>query len=106
MPPPPPWRVVVADRVAKSGLDLLSSSPEIGVVDVAGEAGGVGQVSAGAPARVVGSEPRVTAQLMAHAPNLGVVAHAGTGVDTIDVPAATRRGIAVMNTPTANTARP
>src|SRR5438034_1228663 len=40
---------------------------------------------------------------MARAPNLRVVARAGTGVDTIDVPAATRRGIAVMNTPGANT---
>ena len=103
MTPPPPWRVVVADRVAKSGLDLLSSSPEIEVVDVAGKAGELDKVIASAHALIVRSETRVTAQLMAHAPNLRVVARAGTGVDTIDVPAATRRGIAVMNTPGANT---
>ncbi|HTI05701.1 MAG TPA: phosphoglycerate dehydrogenase [Gemmatimonadales bacterium] len=103
MTPPPPWRVVVADRVAKSGLELLSGSPEIEVVDVAGKAGELDKVISTAHALIVRSETRVTAQLMAHAPSLRVVARAGTGVDTIDVPAATRRGIAVMNTPGANT---
>jgi D-3-phosphoglycerate dehydrogenase len=41
--------------------------------------------------------------LLTRAPHLRVIARAGTGVDTIDVPAATRRGIAVMNAPGANT---
>src|SRR5713101_9487801 len=97
------WRVVVADRVAKSGLDLLSGTPEIEVVDVAGKPAELDKAIASAHALIVRSETRVTASLMAHAPNLRVVARAGTGVDTIDVPAATRRGIAVMNTPGANT---
>jgi D-3-phosphoglycerate dehydrogenase len=97
------WRVVVADRVAKSGLDLLSSTPDIEVVDVAGKPAELDKALAGAHALIVRSETRVTASLMARAPNLRVVARAGTGVDTIDVPAATRRGIAVMNTPGANT---
>src|SRR5213596_1249278 len=97
------WRVVVADRVAKSGLDLLSQTPEIEVIDVAGKAGELDRVIAGADALIVRSETRVTASLMARAPHLRVVARAGTGVDTIDVHAATRRGIAVMNAPGANT---
>ena len=58
---------------------------------------------AGAHALIVRSETRVTADLLARAPHLRVVARAGTGVDTIDVHAATRRGIAVMNAPGANT---
>jgi D-3-phosphoglycerate dehydrogenase len=97
------WRVVVADRVAKSGLDLLSHTPEIEVIDVAGKPAELDKAIAGAHALIVRSETRVTSALMARAPNLRVVARAGTGVDTIDVPAATRRGIAVMNTPGANT---
>src|SRR2546425_11028016 len=97
------WRVVVADRVAKSGLDLLSNTPDIEVVDVAGKAAELDRAIAGAHALIVRSETRVTAALMARAPHLRVVARAGTGVDTIDVPAATRRGIAVMNTPGAHT---
>src|SRR5216110_3695293 len=97
------WRVVVADRVAKSGVDLLSQTPDIEVVDVAGKPAELDKAIAGAHALIVRSETRVTAALMARAPHLRVVARAGTGVDTIDVPAATRRGIAVMNTPGANT---
>src|SRR5207302_598782 len=58
---------------------------------------------AGADALIVRSETRVTADLLTRAPRLRVIARAGTGVDSIDVPAATRRGIAVMNAPGANT---
>src|SRR6266540_5099101 len=97
------WRVVVADRVAKSGLDLLSNTPDIEVVDVAGKPAELDRAIAAADALIVRSETRVTASLMARAPHLRIVARAGTGVDTIDVHAATRRGIAVMNTPGANT---
>src|SRR5881394_748879 len=97
------YRVVVADRVAKSGLDLLSQTPDIEVIDVAGKSAELDKAIAGAHALIVRSETRVTASLMARAPRLRVVARAGTGVDTIDVPAATRRGIAVMNAPGANT---
>src|SRR5205809_1260683 len=97
------WRVVVADRVAASGLELLSKTPDIEVVDVAGKPAELDTAIAGAHALIVRSETRVTASLMARAPHLRIVARAGTGVDTIDVHAATRRGIAVMNTPGANT---
>src|SRR6267378_3556024 len=83
---------VVADRVAKSGLDLLSHTSDIEVIDVAGKPAELDKAIAGAHALIVRSETRVTASLMARAPNLRVVARAGTGVDTIDVPAATRRG--------------
>src|SRR2546426_1516938 len=97
------WRVVVADRVAGSGLELLSKTPDIEVIDVAGKPAELDKAIAGAHALIVRSETRVTASLMARAPHLRIVARAGTGVDTIDVHAATRRGIAVMNTPGANT---
>ena len=52
---------------------------------------------------VVRSETRVTAELMDMAPKLRVVGRAGVGVDNIDVPAATARGIVVMNAPDGNT---
>src|SRR5206468_257078 len=97
------YRVVVADRVAKSGLDLLSQTPDIEVIDVAGKPAELEKAIAGAHALIVRSETRVTASLMAQAAHLRVVARAGTGVDNIDVHAATRRGIAVMNAPGANT---
>ncbi len=52
---------------------------------------------------VVRSETKVTAEVMDSAPQLRVVGRAGVGVDNIDVPAATSRGIVVMNAPDGNT---
>jgi len=57
---------------------------------------------ADADALVVRSATRVTADLLAAAPRLRVVGRAGAGVDNIDVPACTHRGILVMNTPGSN----
>jgi D-3-phosphoglycerate dehydrogenase len=48
------------------------------------------------------SSTKVTAQLLEAAPNLKVVGRAGIGVDNVDVPAATARGVVVMNTPFGN----
>jgi D-3-phosphoglycerate dehydrogenase len=52
---------------------------------------------------VVRSETKVTAEVMDAARNLRVIGRAGVGVDNIDVPAATARGIVVMNAPDGNT---
>lgn len=52
---------------------------------------------------VVRSETKVTAELMDAARKLRVIGRAGVGVDNIDVPAATARGIVVMNAPDGNT---
>src|SRR5205085_10780160 len=48
------------------------------------------------------SATKVTADIIAAGTNLKVIGRAGIGVDTIDVPAATKRGIVVMNTPYGN----
>ena len=48
------------------------------------------------------SSTRVTTELLDKASNLKVIGRAGIGVDNVDVPAATRRGIVVMNTPFGN----
>jgi D-3-phosphoglycerate dehydrogenase len=48
------------------------------------------------------SATRVTADILAAAPNLKVVGRAGIGVDNVDIPAATARGVVVMNTPFGN----
>jgi D-3-phosphoglycerate dehydrogenase len=97
------WRVIVADRLAESGLKLLSETPGLEVINAAGKKDELERALPEADALVVRSETRVTAEMMARAPRLRVIARAGTGVDTIDVAAATRRGVAVMNAPGANT---
>src|SRR5690606_19221779 len=55
-----------------------------------------------ADALVVRSETQVTAAILAAAPRLRVVARAGVGVDNIDLDAATRAGVVVLNAPGAN----
>ncbi len=97
-------RVVIADRVAEAGVQLLAAVPEIEVVSCAGKPREeLERALGGAAALIVRSETRVTADLLTRAPQLRVIARAGTGVDNIDVHAATRRGVAVMNAPGANT---
>jgi len=54
-------------------------------------------------ALVVRSETKVTKEVIEAATNLKVVGRAGVGVDNVDVPAATKKGIVVMNTPSGNT---
>ncbi|PBC33309.1 D-3-phosphoglycerate dehydrogenase [Apis cerana cerana] len=51
---------------------------------------------------IVRSETKVTADVFACCPNLRVVGRAGTGVDNIDLEAATRKGVIVLNTPSGN----
>src|SRR5436853_6252070 len=98
------YRVAVADKVAEAGLKLLAQTPEIEVTNCAGKPREeLERALAGAHALIVRSETRVTADLLTRSANLRVIARAGTGVDNIDVHAATRRGIAVMNAPGANT---
>ncbi|GAB1866985.1 D-3-phosphoglycerate dehydrogenase [Camponotus japonicus] len=53
-------------------------------------------------ALIVRSETKVTADVFAACPNLRVVGRAGTGVDNIDLQAATRKGVIVLNTPGGN----
>ncbi|MGH7547505.1 MAG: phosphoglycerate dehydrogenase [Gemmatimonadales bacterium] len=97
-------RVVVADRVAEAGLKLLAATPELEVATFGGKPREeLERALASAHALIVRSETLVTADLLTRAPGLRVIARAGTGVDNIDVHAATRRGIAVMNAPGANT---
>jgi len=51
---------------------------------------------------VIRSATKVTEDLLEAAENLKVVGRAGIGLDNVDIPAATKRGVVVMNTPTGN----
>lgn len=55
-----------------------------------------------ADALVIRTYTRVDAALLAQAPNLKVVARAGVGLDRVDIPACTARGVRVVSTPDAN----
>src|SRR6185369_4596908 len=57
---------------------------------------------AGADALVIRSGSKVTAKVLEAADRLRVIGRAGIGIDNVDVDAASKRGIVVMNTPTGN----
>ena len=95
-------KIVVADDLPPSALDLLRAEGW----EVDARTGRTPEQLAGdlahADALVVRSATTVTAPLIAAAPRLRVIARAGTGVDNVDVAAASARGIVVMNAPGAN----
>lgn len=92
--------VLVADPVDENGLALLRASTRLEMVS--GDRAGLERDLPFAQALLVRSETRVTAALLDAAPNLRVIGRAGAGVDTIDVEAATARGIVVVNAPGGN----
>jgi D-3-phosphoglycerate dehydrogenase len=88
-------RVLVRERIADTGIDLLESRFE---VDVDFD-GNLAERIAGYDALIVRSATRVTAELIERADRLKVIGRAGVGVDNVDVQAATKRGILVVNAP-------
>ena len=96
-------KVLVTDRLGEQGLAELEGREGL-VVDVALglEPAQLAERAADAEAWIVRSGTQLTAELMRAAPKLRVIGRAGIGVDNIDVPAATERGIVVLNTPDAN----
>ncbi len=95
-------KILVCDSLAEAGLEILR---EAGDVVVATELDEIGLIAAVADvdAIVVRSGTRVTAPVIGNAAHLQVIARAGIGVDNIDIPAATRCGVIVVNSPAGNT---
>ena len=94
-------RILVADPLAEDGLERLRRAGEVTVVSKLGEAELIRRIP-DFDALVVRSETRVTAPIIEAGSKLRVVGRAGVGVDNIDVDAATRKGILVVNAPRGN----
>jgi D-3-phosphoglycerate dehydrogenase len=96
--------VLVSDNLSASGLSVLQAADGIRTevktglspAELEGEIGGY-------DALVIRSATTVTADLIAAGQDLKVIGRAGIGVDNVDVAAATKQGIVVMNTPGGNT---
>jgi D-3-phosphoglycerate dehydrogenase len=96
-------RVLVCDKLEAAGLDLLRQAG-IEIDERRGLTGAALQEALrAADGVIVRSETRLTAEVLAETGRLRAIVRAGVGVDNIDVGAATRRGILVMNTPGGNT---
>lgn len=97
-----PPKVFIADKMSPLAAELLQARG----IEVEAEPGlkddALAAKVAEADGLIVRSATRVTEELIAASPSLRIVGRAGIGVDNIDVPAATARGIVVMNTPGGN----
>jgi D-3-phosphoglycerate dehydrogenase len=99
-----PHRVLVTDKLAEEGLDLLRSQPGLEVVvNTKLDPAGLREALKEADGIVIRSATQLTAEVLKDQPRLKAIVRAGVGVDNIDAPAATRQGIVVMNTPGGNT---
>jgi D-3-phosphoglycerate dehydrogenase / 2-oxoglutarate reductase len=97
-------RVLVTDKLADEGLELLRAAPGLEViVSTKLDPTALRLALADADGIVIRSGTQLTAEVLRDQPRLKVIVRAGVGVDNIDVPAATRQGIVVMNTPGGNT---
>ncbi|HVH63262.1 MAG TPA: phosphoglycerate dehydrogenase [Candidatus Dormibacteraeota bacterium] len=94
-------KILVADPLAEDGLERLRQAGDVTVVSKLPEAELIQRIP-DFDALVVRSETRVTAPVIEAGRRLRVVGRAGVGVDNIDVPAATRAGILVVNAPRGN----
>ncbi|HEY3268934.1 MAG TPA: phosphoglycerate dehydrogenase [Armatimonadota bacterium] len=96
-------RILVADPIAEEGVERLKQVGEVDVITKQTPE----QLAANLPnydALVVRSETKVTADVLASVGSrLKVIGRAGVGVDNIDLPAATNKGILVVNSPEGNT---
>ena len=95
-------KVLVADGVSQKGIDILASDFEVVVKDKL-PAEELLEIIPAFDAMIVRSASKVTKEVIERAKNLKIIGRAGVGVDNIDIPAATARGIIVINSPGGNT---
>jgi len=93
--------VVLAGPIHPDGQAVLEQVARVSVCEDETEAGLI-RDAAGAQGILFRIKPRCTETLMAACPTLRVVGRHGAGLDTIDIPAATRLGVAVVHAPGSN----
>ena len=95
-------KVLITDAISEEGIaelrrqadvDVRTKLPEAGIIDIIGDY----------EALIVRSQTKVTAAIIEAGKKLAVIARAGVGIDNVDVEAATRHGVIVVNAPTGNT---
>lgn len=99
-------RVLITDPLSKAGLKILQDTPGLEIDDRGGQKMSPEQLREAvsqADGVIVRSGYKLTPDILKDQPKLKVIVRAGVGVDNIDLPAATREGVVVMNTPAGNT---
>src|SRR5690349_9699809 len=94
--------IIVAEKISPRAIELLQAESRWNIITPEQVEGNLATHIAEADALIVRSAVQVDAELLEKARKLRVIGRAGIGVDNIDQEAATRKGIAVLNTPGAN----
>ena len=95
-------KILVAEPLAKQGLEILRAHHEVDEkIGLTPEE--LAAIIGDYDALLVRSQVKVTADILAHATRMVVIGRAGVGVDNVDLEAATKAGIVVVNAPTGNT---
>ena len=95
-------RVLVAERIASAGLDVLHEAGHETDVRLGMSPAELLDAVAGAQALIIRSATQVTAEVLEAGEDLVVVGRAGVGLDNVDLAAATRLGVTVVNAPLSN----
>lgn len=95
-------KVLVNEKVSPLALDILRKAAEV-VYIPSGDHAEIIRMLKDITGIMLDTTIKFTGELMDSAPNLKVISRTGTGVDNVDVEAATQRGIMVLHTPDANT---
>lgn len=99
-----PMKVLISDTFSQAGLEVFESATGLTLDYQPGiSASELHQAIADADALVVRGGTRVSAELLEHAVKLKVIGRAGIGVENMDLAAANRRGVVIMNTPFGST---
>ncbi len=97
-------KVLISDQMSEAGIDVFKQSTGIEVdVNTGLSEDQLVEIIPQYDALAIRSATQVTERVLAAATNLKVVARAGIGLDNVDIDAATKKGVAVMNTPGGNT---
>ncbi|SFV55298.1 D-3-phosphoglycerate dehydrogenase [hydrothermal vent metagenome] len=97
--------VVVCDHIHQTGLDLLIQDSDIEMINAADEPKDrlISEIIKKADVAITRSSTDVDDAFLENATNIKAIVRAGVGVDNVDIDGCSKRGIVVMNVPTANT---
>lgn len=99
-----PYKIVVCDHIHESGLQILRKNKEVELIEAAKHPKDrLGEVLHDADVAITRSSTDVDSAFLDVAPKLSAIVRAGVGVDNVDIDACSKKGIVVMNVPTANT---
>lgn len=95
-------KVLVSDPIDQAGIDILSQVATVDI-QIGLKPEQLKEIIGEYDALMIRSGTRVTSEIIEAGGNLKIIGRAGVGVDNVDVPAATRQGIVVVNSPEGNT---